>query len=488
MPRRSDHADKDPRARGRAPGLGLRSAGKSKRTKIKKKIDGRDVIVEPLNAWARLIIEHNGDPRGSGVSGAWAVRVWRCETLRLLPTPELEGLLWRVGDAAARLVNMENYRRRQRFFGGKGIDYSWRSAWDMRKTEYAEIYRLLGSANFHEACRLIGEQWKSFAELLKAEREGGLPPWMNPRPPGYRKRSGERVPIIVVRFDNYRVDLGKRVLHLGYWNMDIPFKGKPRWLIKPNVRQGRLIITYDPIERRWYAHISVRVPLERGHSGSGFMGVDLGREVLVAAVTSDGTALLYKGKALRSDYFYFEKRIAEIDKALSDPRAEEADRAVLWEERKRLYEKRRRRRDQTFANTASHLENEAVRRDVGVVFIGYPWNISQDKPGKGNTNMWGQRRLMLRLATTLENAGIPAFAVSEDGTSRECAYHKVEVQRKPRGLVHCPHGHTMHADVNGGLGIMLRGMEALGIKAELPRQIRVLSFLATPGGVKPINP
>jgi putative transposase len=95
---------------------------------------------------------------------------------------------------------------------------------------------------------------------------------------------------------------------------------------------------------------------------------------------------------------------------------------------------------------------------------------------------------MLRLATTLENAGIPAFAVSEDGTSRTCAYHNVEVQRGPRGLVHCPHGHTMHSDVNGGLGITLRGMEALGIQAELPRQVKVLSFLATPSKTIPINP
>jgi hypothetical protein len=35
---------------------------------------------------------------------------------------------------------------------------------------------------------------------------------------------------------------------------------------------------------------------------------------------------------------------------------------------------------------------------------------------------------------------------------------------------------------------MLRGLEALGIKAELPKRIKVLSFLATPGGVKPTKP
>ena len=92
------------------------------------------------------------------------------------------------------------------------------------------------------------------------------------------------------------------------------------------------------------------------------------------------------------------------------------------------------------------------------------------------------------MAITFENAGIPMFAVSEDNTSRECAYHSVEVKRSPRGLITCPHGHTLHSDVNAALNIMARGLEALGIKAELPRQITVKSFLPTPGGVKPINP
>jgi transposase len=41
----------------------------------------------------------------------------------------------------------------------------------------------------------------------------------------------------------------------------------------------------------------------------------------------------------------------------------------------------------------------------------------------------------------------------------------------------------VHADVNAALNILLRGLEALGIKTELPRQVRVFSFLPTPGGV-----
>jgi len=88
---------------------------------------------------------------------------------------------------------------------------------------------------------LIGEQWKSFVGLLKAAKEGRLEPWQKVRPPSYRKdRDGQRIPIVVVRFDNYRIDLERRVLRLGYWNVDIPFTGKPRWLAKPGAKLERL--------------------------------------------------------------------------------------------------------------------------------------------------------------------------------------------------------------------------------------------------------
>jgi len=59
---------------------------------------------------------------------------------------------------------------------------------------------------------------------------------------------------------------------------------------------------------------------------------------------------------------------------------------------------------------------------------------------------------------------------------------------KGNGARTCPYGHTMHSDVNGGLGVMARGLTALGIEEELPKQIKVLSFLPTPSRVKPIKP
>jgi putative transposase len=411
----------------------------------------------------------------------------------LLVTPELEDFLWRVGDATAKLINMENFRRRKLFFERarsntrKKIDCSWKSAWKRRKTEYFDIYKLLGSANFHETCRLIGEQWRSFIGLLKAAKEGRLEPWQKVRPPGYRKRDGQRVPIIVVRFDNYKIDPERKTLHLGYWNVSIPFKGKPRWLTKQGAKLERLTIKYDPVKRRWYARVSVEVTLERKCSGNLKAGIDLGRERLVAFVTeplngsSEGVALLYRGGPLKSDYFYFEKKIAEIDRMLSDPKLEETDRSVLKEERRRLYDKQRRRRDQVFANMAADLARRARALRVDTVFIGGLRGLAHDKPGKGNTNMWSYRKLKQRLAITLENHEIALFEISENGTSRTCARHGCEVVRKPRGLVWCPFGHTMHADLNAAMNILARG------GGKVPERVKVLSFIPTASGVIPVN-
>jgi len=107
------------------PGAGEgRSLGAARSSEKREKGDrvesgkGNDDLV-PLNAWAQLLMERSGDPCGSGGSGARAQAVWRAETFRLHPTPEQEELLQSVGDAVAKLINMENYRRRQLLFTGK---------------------------------------------------------------------------------------------------------------------------------------------------------------------------------------------------------------------------------------------------------------------------------------------------------------------------------------------------------------------------------
>jgi putative transposase len=231
----------------------------------------------------------------------------------------------------------------------------------------------------------------------------------------------------------------------------------------------------------------VEVALE-GRLGGGLKaGIDLGRERLIALVTEpinesgEGVALLYRGGPLKSDYFYFERKIAKIDKMLSDPKLEEADRAVLKEARKRLYEKRRKRREQIFANAAAHLVRLCEELGVAVLLPGYPRGVARDKPGKGNTSMWSYRRLERRIAVAAENRGIPAFEVPEDGTSKVCARHGCEVVRGPRGWSGAPYGHTMHSDVNAAMNILARG------GGKVPMRVKVLSFIPTASKVIAVN-
>jgi putative transposase len=118
---------------------------------------------------------------------------------------------------------------------------------------------------------------------------------------------------------------------------------------------------------------------------------------------------------------------------------------------------------------------------VAVLLLGYPRGVAQDKPGKGNTNMWSYRRLEQRIAVAAENRGIPAFEISENNTSKTCARHGCEVVRKPRGLARCPFGHAMHADVNAAMNILARG------GGKVPTRVKVLSFIPTASKVIAVN-
>ena len=48
-------------------------------------------------------------------------------------------------------------------------------------------------------------------------------------------------------------------------------------------------------------------------------------------------------------------------------------------------------------------------------------------------------------------------------------------------MVKCPHGHTMHADVNAAMNILARG------GGKVPARVRVLSFIPTASKVIAVN-
>jgi len=118
---------------------------------------------------------------------------------------------------------------------------------------------------------------------------------------------------------------------------------------------------------------------------------------------------------------------------------------------------------------------------VSTLFIGGLRGLAHDKPGKENTSIWGYRGLKQRLAVTLENRWIALFEIPEDGTSMVCARHGCEVQRGPKGLVRCPYGHVMHADLNAAMSILARG------GGRTPQRVKVRSFMPTASRMITVN-
>jgi len=423
----------------------------------------------------------------------------RTNVVRLLPNGAQERKLRRLADATAKLYNELNYERRQQFFNGEGIDF--KGTWN----KYYEKYKgILGPANVQAVMQKNNEDWNSFFSLLNMKKEGKLPPHMKRvSPPGYwkDKETGRRKLIIVIRQDRYVVDVERRILILKDFGMEIKFAGRLRWF----GRQGRLEIIYDEGKNAWYAHIPVEVGVEvtktgkkakhivKGErrtiqvatpKGNRVAAIDLGINNLASVVVDDGTWLLYKGIRTKEDYFYLQRLISRIQSLRDSLKDKLLDDAIdeLNHEMRRLYGKLMRRLLHLYRNFAKHLIEQLHELGVSTIYLGYPLNIAQQKGNKFNTNMWSYRKLMEAIELKAQEYGMKVFEVVEYNTSKYCAFHGVEVKRKPRGVVHCPFGHRLHSDLNGALNIMKKATGKIPLVIKKP-----LSFVVWHNRVAPVK-
>jgi len=413
----------------------------------------------------------------------------RTNVVRLLPNGAQEGRLRRLADACARLWNELNYERRQQFFSGKGIDF--RGTW----SKYYEKYKGILGVNAQAVMQKNNEAWNSFFSLLRLKKENKLPPFMKRvSPPGYWKDSvaKHRRLMLLVRQDRYVVDEQNHKLILKDFGLEVKFVGRLRWFGK----QGRLEMHYDEARNAWYACIPVEVGVEEARTGrksrhivrgerksiqvespkgSKVASIDLGINNLASVVVNDGTWILYKGVRAKEDYFYFQRKIAEIqslrdtlkDKLLSDAIDE------LNHEMRRLYGKLKRRLLHLYRNFASHLLKQLHELGVSTIYLGYPFNIAQERGNKFTVNMWSYRKLTEAIELKAQEYGIKVFIVIEYNTSKYCAYHNVEVKRQPRGVVHCPKGHKLHSDLNGALNIMKKAVGSIPLVIKKPQSFIV---------------
>jgi len=390
----------------------------------------------------------------------------RTITLKLQPSKEQEKTLNQLADTGVKVLNRVNYLRRQQYFKEQIVDFN-----KTEKTVYEEFKREIGSATVQQICRKNAEAWRSFFSLLRKKRNGELPSWLKPKPPNYLKEDGKRKPLIVLRNDQYKIEGNKLILKgLGkFKRLEIQFKGR----IHLKGRQGRLEITYDPVRRKWYAHVSLTVEeklegeewvsVPRTPKGSLSAGIDLGVNNLMAVYVENGESFLVNGRPLKSIDFYWRRKIAEYQSKLNKSGAKTSRKL------RRMHEKAKLQAKHYINTTVRGTVKKLYELGVSKIVVGYPKGIARnsDKGKKQNfllSHVWRFNTVIKRLTEVAEEYGIVVELVDEAFTSKVCPVcgRPHEGARFVRGLFKCPAtGLIFNADLVGAFNILKKVVETI---------------------------
>jgi len=424
----------------------------------------------------------------------------RTVRLRLLPSGAQEKKLRRIADAAARLWNELNYTRLVQFRASGKVNF--------KDTEHEFYHRFNSvlSVNAGQVINLNNWMWNSFFKLSRLYKQGKLPKFNGkPSPPGFWKDKllGKRELRILVRSDRYYIEPingGEGYLVLKDWQLRIKYAGRVKW----SGRQGMLVIEYE--DGRWFAYVPIEVGAKpaktnpKGYvkgihekvqienpKGSNKAFIDIGLNNLFAVVFNHtDSAILIKGSTIKAEYYYW-KREVKTYQAIRDWLRNHGFES--WRKYHTFYlhaEYKRRERLRHYYRTAIRFLARTMHgMGVNEVFVGYPYLVSQDDGNEYNTNVWWFRRVINWLGDVLEEYGIKLNIVNEYGTSRQCSICNAnhENGRVKRRLYVCElTGIKINADLNAARNIAKR----VGYEVPIPKKI--LTYIVTTNGVKPLTP
>jgi putative transposase len=382
----------------------------------------------------------------------------RTNTVLLTPTWERDQQLRSLAEASARLWNMADYERRQALFKSQRVP---NYAQQCKHLKDADAFKQLGTCKAQAVLMKLREAWGSYRALKQLEERGQLPPHIKRvRPPRYMKDRSTRklrAESIYVRNDGYKQRDDTLVLSK---SLRVRFKAGELWVGK----QGRLELHYDPLRKKWYGHIPVKVKWPRKgqpHQPTRKRAsIDL-RICNLATCVVDGAekAYVYSGRAVLSDWRYWTKRIASCESTLKKTNQRDSSKHLS-----RLYRTRRRRMNHAVKSMLRDLYDRLEAHGVTDLIIGDLKHIRDNtNHGKvGNQklhNFWPFAQIRERICELGEEYGIRVRFKSERGTSKRCSLcgEKHKNGRKHRGLYHCKTRNLfMNADVNGAYNILYR--------------------------------
>jgi putative transposase len=366
----------------------------------------------------------------------------RTNVVKLIVDKNIHEKLKELAILTAKCWNEINWLRMQQYKKGERVDFA-----KTEKEVYTKYKQVL-KVNAQQVARKNAEDWRSFFSLIEEKKEGKLPKWFKPRPPGYWKdENGKYKLMVIIRNDRYEVDEIERVIYLKDFKLSLKFKGKLKWYGK----QGRLEVIYDEARRSWYAHIPVEVENTTENKGNLRASVDLGIVNLATVYVEDGSWYIFKGGSVLAQYEYYGKRVSEVQKVLARHKQKRSRKLKL------LYDKRRRFLKHALNSMVRKVMEELREKGVSEVVVGYPREISRDHGNKLTVNFWNYSYVIKRFEVIGEELGIKITKVEESYTSKTCSLcgEAHESGRVKRGLFRCPRkGKVINADLNGAINIL----------------------------------
>jgi len=367
-------------------------------------------------------------------------------------------------------------------------------------------YNVVLGVNAGQVINLNNWMWNSFFKLLKLHRQGKLPKFMGKSsPPGFWKDRllGKRKLIVLVRNDRYYIEPingGEGYLVLKDWGLRIKYAGRIKWAGK----QGTLVIKHE--DNRWFAYVPItvgekparsnprgyvrgvydRVQIENPKGGNKAF-IDIGLNNLFAVVFNHSdTAILIKGSTIKAEYYYWKREIKTYQ-SIRDWLRNHGFKTwrkyhAYWLHTK--YKQHERLRHY-YRTAIRFLAKTLHGMGVNEVFIGYPYMVNKSNGNEYNANVWWFNKVIRWLGEVLREYGIKLNVVNEYGTSRQCSICDMnhENGRVKRGLYVCElTGIKINADLNAARNIAKR----IGYNTPIPRKI--LSYIVTTNGVKPLTP
>jgi putative transposase len=393
----------------------------------------------------------------------------RTNVVKLVVDEDMHRRLKELATATAKCWNEVNWLRMQQFKRGEKVNFN-----ETEKEVYRK-YKDVLKVNAQQVTRKNAENWRSFFSLIKDKKEGKLPKWFKPRPPGYWKdEDGNYKLMVIVRNDRYEVDEENRAIHLKDFKLALKFKGKLKWRGK----QGRLEIIYNEARRSWYAYIPMEVESNAKPEGSLRASVDLGIINLATVYFEDGSWYVFKGGSVLSRYEYYNKRIAVVQKTLARHKQKRSRHLKL------LHDKRMRFLKHALNSMVRKIMEELKEKGVSEVVVGYPKEISRKHGNKLTANFWNYRYIIKRFEEIGEELGVKVIKTDETCTSKACSLcgEAHEGGRIERGLFKCPRtGKVINADLNGAANILhIPESQGPGRRGKIPVRDRGNGLKAQP--------